>query len=370
MSATSCVDLFAGAGGLGIGAAMAGADVRLSVEFDATACETLKRNATRHLGRVEQADVTDLSGEWLRSTADVPSGDRLLVIGGPPCQPFSKASYWLDPGDEARYRRARATGNDVPRPSRPNARVDPRRRLLHEFLRLTLEATADAFVLENVPSLLHPRNRGELEVVERLARDRGYGVTLIKADAADFGVAQHRRRVFLVGIQGGVLNPSEVFASAGVKTSVSQAIGQFSGSAFFEPEEVVTGRWARHLLDIPPGSNYKFHTEWAGHPTPTFIAETRYWNFLLKLDPHKPSWTIAANPGPWTGPFHWESRRLRTSELAALQGFPPDYVFVGSRRDRVQQIGNAVPPPLAAAVVAAVLRALDHSGRPLAHPGS
>jgi DNA (cytosine-5)-methyltransferase 1 len=88
------------------------------------------------------------------------------------------------------------------------------------------------------------------------------------------------------------------------------------------------------------------------------VAETRFWNFLLKLDPKLPSWTIPANPGPWIGPFHWESRRLRTPELAVLQGFPVDYVFAGSRRERVRQIGNAVPPPLACAAVKAVIEAM------------
>ena len=63
-----------------------------------------------------------------------------------------------------------------------------------------------------------------------------------------------------------------------------------------------------------------------------FVANKRYWNFLLKLHPLLPSWTIAAQPGPWVGPFHWNNRRLRTSEIAAIQTFPMDYKFVGNRR--------------------------------------
>ena len=102
-------------------------------------------------------------------------------------------------------------------------------------------------------------------------------------------------------------------------------------TSFVEPEEVVRGA-GRSTRAVPPGWNYKPHTAWAGHPNPTFVTETRFWNFLLKLSPDLPSWTIPASPGPWTGPFHWESRRLRTPELAALQGFPDGYVFAGSRR--------------------------------------
>jgi DNA (cytosine-5)-methyltransferase 1 len=80
---------------------------------------------------------------------------------------------------------------------------------------------------------------------------------------------------------------------------------------FAEPEEVVAGRWAKQLREIPPGWNYKYLTAWAGHKNPLFDAETRFWHFLLKLHPDKPSWTVPANPGPWVGPFHWDSRRLR-----------------------------------------------------------
>jgi DNA (cytosine-5)-methyltransferase 1 len=137
-----------------------------------------------------------------------------------------------------------------------------------------------------------------------------------------------------------------------------QALAPYAGADFFEPEEQVTGRWANHLRSVPPGWNYKAHTAWGGHPNPTFVTETRFWNFLLKLSPDLPSWTIPANPGPWTGPFHWDSRRLRTPELAALQGFPDGYKFAGSRRERVRQIGNAAPPPLAEHMIRAVVAAV------------
>ena len=137
-----------------------------------------------------------------------------------------------------------------------------------------------------------------------------------------------------------------------------------------EPEEVVQGRWAALLREMPPGSNYKVHTAWAGHPTPTFVTETRFWNFLLKLSPNLPAWTVPASPGPWTGPFHWEGRRLRTPELAALQGFPADYRVAGTRRERVRQMGNAVPPPLASAMVAAVIAALRRSGAKTTQPAA
>ena len=128
---------------------------------------------------------------------------------------------------------------------------------------------------------------------------------------------------------------------------------------YFEPEEVISGRWAQHLAEIPPGWNYKALTEWAGHKNPSFVTETRFWNFLLKLSPDRPSSTIAASPGPWTGPFHWTNRRLRTPELAALQGFPRGYKFEGPRRERIRQLGNAVPVPLAEVMIRSLIESLE-----------
>jgi DNA (cytosine-5)-methyltransferase 1 len=133
---------------------------------------------------------------------------------------------------------------------------------------------------------------------------------------------------------------------------------------YFEPEEVVKGRYEKELREIPPGQNYKALSAWAGHPNPVFEAESRFWTFLLKLSPALPSWTVQATPGPWVGPFHWTSRRLRTVELAALQTFPQDYCFSGKRRDRVRQIGNAVPPLLAQRMIEPLICALSSSVAP------
>jgi DNA (cytosine-5)-methyltransferase 1 len=360
------IDLFAGAGGLSVGATNAGCDVRAAFELDGTACETLNRNARYH-GEAVKADVTALTGEDLRRIARLMPKDPLIVVGGAPCQPFSKAAYWVEEGEESRYRRARAAGTPVPRPAAPTeARPDERRTLVEEFWRLIFESNADGFVFENVPSIKHPRNRPVLEGFRAAAIKAGFEVTETTANAAAFGVAQTRERVFLLGSRK--LKPVAPAPTHAVREddpstlkralSAGEALEGFDGEAYFEPEEVVTGRWAEHLRSVPPGSNYKAHTSWAGHPKPTFVTETRFWNFLLKLAPERPSWTIAASPGPWTGPFHWDTRRLRTVEMAALQAFPRGYAWAGSRRDRIRQIGNAVPPPLAEAMVRAVAEAV------------
>ena len=135
----------------------------------ALACATLAANPGAHGGGVVQADVTTLSGNRLRKLASVRSSEPLLVIGGPPCQPFSKAAYWTDPGHDSRFRRARSAGKTAARPAPiTQPRSDDRRSLLEEFARLVIECRADGFMFENVPSILHPRNRSTFASVSRV----------------------------------------------------------------------------------------------------------------------------------------------------------------------------------------------------------
>lgn len=295
-----------------------------------------------------------------------------MIVGGPPCQPFSKAAYWTEEGSDAAYRRARANGVAAEKPEAPSrVKKDARRDLVKEYWRLVLESNADGFVFENVPSIKHPRNRPIYDGILRKAKAAGFHVTEVAANAVNYGVAQARERVLILGSRHrkpahpepthSLLREDGSLRNVGLKPAVTagEAIRPFRSRRFFEPEEVIQGKWAQHLEEVPPGWNYKAHTAWAGHPNPTFVTETRFWNFLLKLSPDKPSWTLAASPGPWTGPFHWESRRLRTPELAALQGFPDGYSFAGNRRERVRQLGNAVPVPVAKAMIKSVLDTLE-----------
>ncbi len=363
MSSPAVIGLFSGAGGLDLGAHLAGAEVRLSVELDPAACRTLRANPSHHPGPVLEADISSLTGKALRKAAGLSRSSPLILIGGPPCQPFSKAAYWTDPGDDAAFRRARSAGQEAAKPAPiTEAKPDGRRSLVDEFWRLIHESAADAFLFENVPSITHPRNKPVLERLMSDADAAGFGLRLVHANAVEYGVPQSRQRVILLGLKGATpaapvktyaAEPGQMFLPDPVTTG--EALAPFAGPEYHEPEEVVTGTYAAHLREVPPGQNYKALTAWAGHPSPSFVAETRFWSFLLKLHPGHPSWTVAANPGPWVGPFHWESRRLRTAELAALQSFPAGYVFEGKRRERVRQIGNAVPPLLARAMIGPLL---------------
>lgn len=358
------IDLFAGAGGLSVGAAEAGANVAACLEFDAIACETLRANAEYH-GEVIEGDICQYTGSELRCIAGLKRTDPLVIVGGPPCQPFSKAAYWTEDGEDAAYRRARSEGRSALKPLAPTkVKDDSRRDLVREFWRTVEESNADGFVFENVPSIRHPRNRPIYDGLISSARKAGYEVTEVVANAAEYGVAQARERVLVLGSKKRrPVAGSRTHALDGnglpAPITAGQALKGLGAKKYFEPEEVITGRWAKHLEEVPPGWNYKAHTAWANHPNPTFVTETRFWNFLLKLSKDRPSWTLAASPGPWTGPFHWDNRRLRTLEMAALQCFPSDYVVAGPRRERVRQLGNAVPVPLAKSMVKAVLESLE-----------
>src|SRR5262249_18489369 len=108
------------------------------------------------------------------------------------------------------------------------------------------------------------------------------------------------------------------------------------------------------LPSIPEGENYLWHTA-RGGGMPLFGWRTRYWSFLLKLAKDRPAWTIQAQPGPATGPFHWTNRRLSSQELCRLQTFPDGLQFDCGRNDVQRMLGNAVPS-LVAEVIAREIR--------------
>ena len=336
------ISLFSGAGGLDIGAKMAGVNVLLSTDIEADCVATLKANPKWHTGEIIAGDLHEISSSELSALVKGKS-DQLLVIGGAPCQPFSKNGYWV--------------GNNVRK-----GIDDPRAQLVNEFLRVVTDIRPEGFVFENVESLLHPTNRVIVDGFLNIVTDAGYSYKIIKAAALDYGVPQNRRRLFIIGSKRTFKSDAPQKTHGSNKemgkqkslnpyTTVGAFINKFDTSEYFEPEEVVDGRYADDLRQVPPGMNYKALTAWAGYPNPKFVADKKFWNFLLKLSPDRYSWTIMAQPGPWIGPFHWTSRRLRVPEIAAIQTFPDEYIFIGSRASKQKQIGNAVPALMGKAIV-------------------
>ena len=337
------LSFFSGCGGLDIGCHLAGVEVVSSMDFDPACIKTLSANPLFKKTNVSLGDITESKGTDYSKIINESRPDKLIVIGGPPCQPFSKAGYWV--------------GNDT------RQGVNDPRNMMGEYLRVIEEIRPDGFLLENVESLLHPTNKSAVEFIIERINKLGYHFTLVRANALDYGVPQKRKRVFFVASKN-KLKISEPIKTHGSNEErrfnpslrpferVIDWIGKFDRPDFFEKEESTkNGTYHLDLLDVPPGKNYIALTAHAGYPNPKFIAQKRFWSFLLKLHPEEPSWTIAAQPGPWVGPFHWKSRRLRVPEIGAIQTFPEDFIFVGSRRIVQKQIGNAVPPLLGKAMV-------------------
>jgi DNA (cytosine-5)-methyltransferase 1 len=106
---------------------------------------------------------------------------------------------------------------------------------------------------------------------------------------------------------------------------------------------------------VPPGDNYLFFTQKRGYPNPIFKWRSRYWSFLLKLSPDKPSWTIQASHSNNMGPFHWSNRYLRIPEIKRIQSFDDEFEVMGDYRAQWRQIGNAVPPLIAEVIAKAII---------------
>lgn len=228
--------------------------------------------------------------------------------------------------------------------------------MVGEYLKMVKELSPDGFLFENVESLLHPTNKHVIEEIVSFVEKLGYFTKVIRTNAVDYGVPQKRKRIFILGSKKDIEGePQKTHCDiSDIKekklkpyVTVGEAISKFDTDQYYEPEEETkNGTYYEDLKRVPPGSNYIALTKEPFGPHPKFKAGKRFWTFLLKLSPNITSWTIAAQPGPWVGPFHRTSRRLRVPEIAAIQTFPENYKFIGNRRSIQKQIGNAVPPLL------------------------
>lgn len=327
------LSFFSGGGGLDIGAQMAGIKVLSSLDFEKDAIETLKSNKFFAHTNHRLDDIRNVKAEDFSQILKINNPEKLVLLGGPPCQPFSKAGYWKT--------LSQRLGPDDPR------------NMIGAYLKIIDEIRPDGFILENVESILHPHNIQAVNDLAEAIDTMNYHFVLVKANACDYGVPQKRKRVFfvaskkLISSMPTITNFENALDGQKPYERVIDWIGRFDNPKLASELDSTEGLHHDSLIQVPPGSNYISLSEKRGHIPGLFKAGTRYWTFLLKLHPYRPSWTILAQPGHWEGPFHWNNRRLRNCELAAIQTFPIDYKFVGSTRSVHKQIGNAVPCILA-----------------------
>ena len=346
------VSLFTGAGGLDLGLEAAGFSTAVAVEYNSHACNTLRENLSEEREwSVIEGDIHDVTSKKLMESGNLKVGESAILIGGPPCQPFSKSAFWTQ-GDTKRL-------------------DDPRADTLTAYLRVLRDLQPKAFLLENVFGLTYKGKDEALlllqNTIHQINKEVGtnYSFHFQVLNCANYGVPQVRERVFIIGERDGreFIFPKETHSNPEIEndkksskkqlnllefptqkledwTTAWDAIGDLND---LEHEGLqMTGRWAELLPSIPEGKNYLHHTE-RGDGLPLFGWRRRYWSFLLKLAKNRPSWTIQAQPGSAIGPFHWLNRRLSARELLRLQTFPDTYMITGGRTEVQRQIGNAVP---------------------------
>lgn len=347
-SVLKVLSLYSGVGGLDFGFEAAGFETAVAVEMDATACATMRLNRP---WPVLEGDIHRITSQQILDTAGLRVGEADALIGGPPCQPFSKSSYWAK--------------GDAPRLD------DPRADTLAAYLRVLRDTLPKTFLLENVHGLAFSGKDEGLRLllngIEDINRETGarYKVSWKAINTARYGVPQIRERVFLIGSREGTEFhfPEPTHREGPVTDLLSMqqepfrtawdAIGDLPEWPN-EPSLKMGGKWADLLPTIPEGQNYLWHTERGGGHR-LFGWRTRYWSFLLKLAKGQPSWTIQAQPGSSIGPFHWLNRKLSSREICRIQTLPDDLVFNCGRTEIQRMLGNAVPS-LVAEVLAREMR--------------
>ena len=355
----AAVSLFTGAMGLDLGLEKAGFQIRAAVEANRVAAQTIRLN--RPDTPVIERRIEDVTTAELMDAAGLKPGKFKLLAGGPACQAFSTAGK----------RRSLA---------------DPIGRLFYEFMRVVDEARPEFFVIENVRGLLSAaakhrplaeRGAGfpplgpdeELgsafeRVTDRLEQS-GYYVVFDVLNSADFGSAQHRQRLVLLGSRDGAAlsmpKRSHQDRTAGLPPwrTLRDAV---EGLREDEPEylDFVPSR-RKFFADVPPGGNWRDlpepdRTEAMGGALTSWGGRS---GFFRRLSWDRPTPTLNSNPDyKATAICHpEETRPLSVREYARVQGFDDDWTFDGSTRDKYRQIGNAVPVELATALGESVVAA-------------
>jgi DNA (cytosine-5)-methyltransferase 1 len=344
------LSLFSGAGGLDLGFIAAGYDIRGCVEIEPSYVATLRANAlsgahydaaTRFLCQdIREFDCTPFLNQGIE-----------CVIGGPPCQTFSAAGR----------RAGGVIGVD-----------DERGQLFQSYCKILKRLQPKAFVFENVYGLPGANGGAPWRQMIKAFAAVGYELRAEVVDTADYGVPQHRERLIMVGFKvGDFAFPMPTHgpdSDSGLPlVSIEKAIHDLQNDA--EPYHGGLGGLYGHLLpEVPEGLNYAFFTAEMGHPEPTFAWRSKFHDLLYKAKRDEPCRTIKAQPGKFTGPFHWKNRHFTSAELKRLQTFPDSYEIVGSYGKIVEQIGNSVPPRLAHAIAASVRDQLLKPGGVLEYP--
>ena len=310
MKTLRCYDLCCGAGALSHGFVRAGASILGGVDIDPRVVRTAAFN--HPTGRWEVMAVEELAKKILNDR-DHPVWRANTLLAGLPCQGFSQA------------------GRRNPE--------DPRNGLYKPMLRIVSEVKPDHVVIENVQGLMAPRNAGTFQSIINGLKRNGYNVTARLLNAVDFGVPQYRKRVFIVALAEG--RPEWVFECLRSQQRVRTVRDAFKGLPSNKEDKAKSHVIMMHgpkviamLKKLKPRGPISYRRLQWDLPSPTVIAGHR----ALPVHPDQP-------------------RAITVREAARLQGFSDSFRFQGSRSSQIEQVANAVPPPLATAVAEGLVAA-------------
>ncbi|MDE0000589.1 MAG: DNA cytosine methyltransferase [Rhodospirillaceae bacterium] len=324
------LSLYAGCGAMDLGFEHAGFSIGLAYDIRPHSIRSWNRNRSDpsrgHVADLNTIRFPDIDRHYGKKF--VPSG----VIGGPPCQSFSRA-------------------NRSPNPD------DPRSKLVRRFFTLALRfhkhrGPLDFILMENVPALQKFQSGRLLDrEIDRLEQN-GFDVCLFFADAATHSVPQYRHRLFLLAFP----NPSRTMTrwsppdGNGQRKTVADAIRDLPSPAYFTAsmDKDAIPLHENHWCMMPKSRKFSDGTLTAGD-TSARSFKTLAWD--------KPS--VTASYGHREVHVHPNgTRRLSVFEAMKLQGFPDNYFLEGTLSAQIDQVSEAVPPPLAEAVAASIRSAL------------
>jgi DNA (cytosine-5)-methyltransferase 1 len=314
------MDLFSGAGGLTLGFVQARFIAAASVEINETASATHRRNfpSCRHYcGDIHQFDPDS----WLKDSG---FSTIHVVVGGPPCQGFSVAGH-RNPNDE-------------------------RNILFYEFVRIVDQVKPWYVVLENVPGILTMQGSRVREAIKQSFSDIGYpNMSVAVLESAAYGVPQIRPRAIFIANRLGLQNPfPKPQLTAEQYKPIESAISDLPE---YTPMPEINHEWTRHskaymerISKVPPGGS---------------LYES-FFDAFKRQYPGLPSMTIKENHGG-THIHPYLNRVISAREMARLQSFPDSFIFEGTMKKAMWQIGNAVPPRLAECIALALIPSLEQA---------
>lgn len=366
------IDLFCGAGGFSWGWEKAGFHSLAAIDSDVPAVRTYELNFGVSHPLIFNRDISKFSPKKLSPFLGKKKQELLAVIGGPPCQGWSKVG--------------RGKIKSLDRMASSMLR-DPRNRLYKHFLKYVEYFRPAICVMENVPGMLSVGGKNVARVIERHFENAGYVCSHGLVNAVWFGTPQYRERLIFIGVRknlGVKIDVEEIklfaekFRSNRLnlpeKITVSNAISDlppiqnggnedpliYRGNGSLSKyarlmRETSNGILTDHVCRDNPQDVEAFRTMRQGMKYVQLESKFKRYRDDIFKDKYKkliwgkPSWTVTAHLSKdcYTHIHSHQSRTLSVREAARLQGFVDSFRFFGNMGERFRQIGNAVPPLMA-----------------------